>query len=202
MLERPPVQPGRVRGLGLWVPPLRPAPGLRRIEDRTAPARGPGDPALVAEGIYANTINPGAVATGLQKYAGGLKTAAERRKSVEQGAATSVFLAASSLAEVIGGRYFEDFNEAGIRTESPGLFGTGVADHALEPRPAGHRAEDLLRRDHRVVVHVAGHGGLDEPAAVQVLRASAADGQPFRVGQDVGVGGASCARVIPSLIVT
>jgi NAD(P)-dependent dehydrogenase (short-subunit alcohol dehydrogenase family) len=51
-----------------------------------------------ADGIYANAVNPGAIATGLQKYTGGLKTAAERRKSVEQGAATSVFLAASPLA--------------------------------------------------------------------------------------------------------
>jgi hypothetical protein len=55
---------------------------------------------------------------------------------VEQGAATSVFLAASPLAEGIGGRYFEDVNEADTRTESPGMFGTGVADYALEPRYA------------------------------------------------------------------
>jgi len=89
-----------------------------------------------ADGIYANAVNPGAIATGLQKYTGGLKTPAERRKSVEQGAATSVFLAASPLAEGIGGRYFEDVNEADTRTESPGMFGTGVADYALEPRYA------------------------------------------------------------------
>ena len=89
-----------------------------------------------ADGIYANAVNPGAIATGLQKYTGGLKTPAERRKSLEQGAATSVFLAASPLAEGIGGRYFEDVNEADTRTESPGMFGTGVADYALEPRYA------------------------------------------------------------------
>jgi hypothetical protein len=45
----------------------------------------------------------------------------------------SVFLAASPLAEGIGGRYFEDVNEADTRTQSPGMFGTGVADYALEP---------------------------------------------------------------------
>jgi hypothetical protein len=55
---------------------------------------------------------------------------------VQQGAATSVFLAASPLAEGTGGRYFEDVNEADTRTESPGMFGTGVADYALEPRYA------------------------------------------------------------------
>jgi NAD(P)-dependent dehydrogenase (short-subunit alcohol dehydrogenase family) len=43
------------------------------------------------DSIYANAVNPGAIATGLQKYTGGLKTPVERRKSVAQGAATSVF---------------------------------------------------------------------------------------------------------------
>jgi NAD(P)-dependent dehydrogenase (short-subunit alcohol dehydrogenase family) len=88
------------------------------------------------DGIYANAVNPGAIATGLQQYTGGLKTPVERRKSVAQGAATSVFLAASPLVEGIGGRYFEDVSEADVRTESPGMFGTGVADYALEPRYA------------------------------------------------------------------
>lgn len=88
------------------------------------------------DGIYANALNPGAIATGLQKHTGGLKTPVDRRKSVEQGAATSVFLATSLLVEGIGGRYFEDVNEADVRTESPGMFGTGVADYALEPRYA------------------------------------------------------------------
>jgi NAD(P)-dependent dehydrogenase (short-subunit alcohol dehydrogenase family) len=88
------------------------------------------------DGIYANAVNPGAIATGLQKHTGGLKTPVERRKSVEQGAATSVFVAASPLVEGIGGRYFEDVSEADIRTKSPGMFGTGVADYALDPRYA------------------------------------------------------------------
>jgi len=34
---------------------------------------------------------------------------------------------------------FEDVNEAEIQTESPGMFGTGVADYALE-----HRYAELL----------------------------------------------------------
>jgi NAD(P)-dependent dehydrogenase (short-subunit alcohol dehydrogenase family) len=88
------------------------------------------------DGIYANAVNPGAIATGLQQYTGGLQTPVERRKSVAQGAATQVFLAASPLAEGIGGRYFEDVREADVQTESPGMFGTGVADYALEPRYA------------------------------------------------------------------
>jgi NAD(P)-dependent dehydrogenase (short-subunit alcohol dehydrogenase family) len=102
------------------------------------------------DGIYANAVNPGAIATGLQQYTGGLKTPVERRKSVAQGAATSVFLAASPLVEGIGGRYFEDVSEADVRTESPGMFGTGVADYALEPRYA-----ELLWEESTEMVRVA-----------------------------------------------
>ena len=47
-----------------------------------------------ADGITSNALNPGAIVTGLQKYTGGLKTPVGRRKTVEQGAATSVLLAA------------------------------------------------------------------------------------------------------------
>jgi len=88
------------------------------------------------EGIFANALNPGAIATGLQRHTGGLKTPIERRKTTEQGAATSILLAASPLVEGIGGRCFEDVNEAPVRHESPGMFGTGVADCALDPRYA------------------------------------------------------------------
>ena len=88
------------------------------------------------DGIVANALNPGAIATGLQKYTGGLKTPVERRKTAEQGAATSILLAASPLVEGVGGRYFEDVSEAPVRHESPGLSGTGVADYALDARYA------------------------------------------------------------------
>ncbi|HXO51494.1 MAG TPA: hypothetical protein VN888_10795 [Mycobacterium sp.] len=51
-------------------------------------------------------------------------------KTIEQGAATSVLLATSPLLDGVGGRYFEDCNEAephqhGIRR--------GVAAYALDP---------------------------------------------------------------------
>jgi NAD(P)-dependent dehydrogenase (short-subunit alcohol dehydrogenase family) len=108
-----------------------------------------------ADGVYANAVNPGAIATGLQKHTGGLKTPVERRKSVEQGAATSVFLAASPLVERIGGRYFEDVNEARVRTESSGLYGTGVADYAMDPRYAEllwEVATQMITRDQRCVL--------------------------------------------------
>ena len=84
------------------------------------------------EGIFSNAVNPGAIATGLQKYTGGLKTPVNLRKTPEQGAATSVLLAASPLLERIGGLYFEDCNEAHRITQRPTDFSGGVAPYALD----------------------------------------------------------------------
>ena len=83
------------------------------------------------EGIYANALNPGAIATGLQQHTGGLKTPKERQKTVPQGAATSVLLAASPLLDKVGGRYFEDCNEATVVTRRPADY-TGVAWYAVD----------------------------------------------------------------------
>jgi NAD(P)-dependent dehydrogenase (short-subunit alcohol dehydrogenase family) len=87
------------------------------------------------EGIYANALNPGAIATGLQKHTGGLKTPKELQKTVPQGAATSVLLAASPLLDKVGGRYFEDCNEAATVTRRPAGY-AGVAWYALDPANA------------------------------------------------------------------
>lgn len=90
------------------------------------------------EGITMNALMPGAIRTGLQRHvteeelqrmraaSGG---AAVNWKTVEQGAATSVLLATSPDLEGVGGRYFEDCNEAGPNV--PGTR-TGVAAHALD----------------------------------------------------------------------
>jgi len=88
------------------------------------------------DGIMANALNPGAIATNLQKHTGGLKTPVERRKTTAQGAATSVLLAASPLLNGIGGRYFEDCNEASVVQRRPTDFGGGVAPYALDPANA------------------------------------------------------------------
>jgi NAD(P)-dependent dehydrogenase (short-subunit alcohol dehydrogenase family) len=88
-----------------------------------------------SDGIYANALNPGAIATNLQKHTGGLKTPPERRKTVQQGAATSVLLAASPLLQGVGGRYFEDCNEARTVRERPAEF-SGVAPYAIDPTEA------------------------------------------------------------------
>ncbi|MFL4909997.1 SDR family NAD(P)-dependent oxidoreductase [Streptomyces sp. MMS24-I2-30] len=54
-------------------------------------------------------------------------------KTIEQGAATSVLLAASPLVEGVTGRYFEDCDEAG--PHRPGVR-RGVAAHAVDPHNA------------------------------------------------------------------
>ncbi|GGO35766.1 SDR family NAD(P)-dependent oxidoreductase [Deinococcus humi] len=87
------------------------------------------------DGIMANALNPGAIATNLQKHTGGLRTPVERQKTVRQGAATSVMLAASPLLDGIGGRYFEDLNEAELVTQRPADY-LGVAPYALDPENA------------------------------------------------------------------
>ena len=72
-----------------------------------------------------------AIATGLQKHTGGLKTPKERQKTVPQGAATSVLLAASPLLDKVGGRYFEDCNEAPVVTRRTADY-SGVAWYAVD----------------------------------------------------------------------
>src|ERR1700678_2265474 len=87
------------------------------------------------EGIYANALNPGAIATGLQKHTGGLRTPKDRQKTVAQGDDTSVLAAASPLLDKVGGRYFEDCNEAATVTRRPPDY-AGVAWYALDPANA------------------------------------------------------------------
>ena len=83
------------------------------------------------QGIFANALNPGAIATNLQRHTGGLKTPPERRKTLAQGAATSVLLAAHPSIEGIGGRYFEDCKEAVTVTRRPADY-SGVAHYAVD----------------------------------------------------------------------
>jgi NAD(P)-dependent dehydrogenase (short-subunit alcohol dehydrogenase family) len=94
------------------------------------------------DGIVANALMPGRIATGLQRHIDPefLRQARERaggglpEKTPAQGAATSVLLAASPLLHGIGGRYFEDCNEA-LPAELGGGQ-SGVAAHALDPEAA------------------------------------------------------------------
>jgi len=103
------------------------------------------------DGIQANALMPGGIATRLQRYVGGAEYIQRRSqepgvrlKSPEQGAATSVLLATSPLLEGIGGRYFEDCNEAEVVHERGSSF-SGVAPYALDPANADRLWEISLR---------------------------------------------------------
>jgi NAD(P)-dependent dehydrogenase (short-subunit alcohol dehydrogenase family) len=95
------------------------------------------------DGITANALMPGGIATELQRHVGGaeymagaverFRQAGSELKTVEQGAATSVLLAASPLLEGIGGRYFEDCNEATVLETPDPDAKAGVAAYALDP---------------------------------------------------------------------
>jgi NAD(P)-dependent dehydrogenase (short-subunit alcohol dehydrogenase family) len=107
-----------------------------------------------ADGIVANALMPGGIATPLQRhlpshYAAhaldAFRAAGTDFKTVEQGAATSVLLAASPLVEGVGGRYFENCNEA-VRVDRRGGPGKGgVAPYALDAANAERLWEISLR---------------------------------------------------------
>ncbi len=86
----------------------------------------------VDDGIVANALNPGAIATNLQRHTGGLVTPEHLRKTPAQGAATSVLLAASPLMEGVSGRYFDNCSEAPVRQARPETFPDGVPAYAVD----------------------------------------------------------------------
>lgn len=93
-----------------------------------------------------NALNPGAIATNLQRHIGGkLSTPPDRQKSVPQGAATSVFLATSPLVEGIGGRYFENVGEATVVDHRTDGY-LGLAEHATDPGNALRLWDTSLER--------------------------------------------------------
>lgn len=102
------------------------------------------------DGISANSLHPGGIMTNLQRHLDddqlayvGAKDAAGNTlavppgwKTPEQGAATSVLLAASPTVEGVTGRYFEDCAPAALQPEpSPGA--SGVAAYAVDADLAG-----------------------------------------------------------------
>jgi NAD(P)-dependent dehydrogenase (short-subunit alcohol dehydrogenase family) len=96
------------------------------------------------EGITANAVHPGAIeATNLSRhldpdYLEQLRTSGVYRyKTPEQGAATSVLVATSPQLEGIGGRYFENCNQAPlVEPDASQDTRSGVASYALDPTDA------------------------------------------------------------------
>jgi NAD(P)-dependent dehydrogenase (short-subunit alcohol dehydrogenase family) len=103
------------------------------------------------DGITVNSLHPGGIMTNLQRHLDdaalafvGAKDADGTTldvppgwKTPQQGAATSVLLAASPLVEGVTGRYFEDANESPV-TDRPTAGGTGAAYWAAD-RDAAER---------------------------------------------------------------
>jgi NAD(P)-dependent dehydrogenase (short-subunit alcohol dehydrogenase family) len=83
-------------------------------------------------GIVANAANPGAIDQALVREG---RAGPTHRKTRGEGAATPVLLAASPLAAGVGGRYFEDCNEAPVVDRRPD-DGLGVARYAVDPANA------------------------------------------------------------------
>jgi NAD(P)-dependent dehydrogenase (short-subunit alcohol dehydrogenase family) len=105
------------------------------------------------DGITTNALQPGTVRSNLQRYItdddlehtrGHIEddSGSFHWKTPEQGAATAVLLATSPLLDGIGGRYFEDCNEAGPRQPATGR---GVAPYALDPDAAARLWEISLQ---------------------------------------------------------
>jgi NAD(P)-dependent dehydrogenase (short-subunit alcohol dehydrogenase family) len=89
------------------------------------------------DGIFVNALHPGSIATALQRHVDPAELERLRaattvtRKTTEQGAATSVLLAASPLVDGVGGRYFADCNEAEVVTRRQRDM-RGVAPYAVD----------------------------------------------------------------------
>lgn len=105
------------------------------------------------DGIIANALMPGGIRTPLQRH----QTSPEMLellanypwKTLEQGASTSVLLAASPLIEGVTGRYFEDNNQAPLTDVADSE--TGVHVHALDPQAA----EALWERSLQLIKNTA-----------------------------------------------
>jgi NAD(P)-dependent dehydrogenase (short-subunit alcohol dehydrogenase family) len=96
------------------------------------------------DGILTNALHPGAIADSnlSRHYAPGVLDGIRRSgryawKTLQQGAATSVFVATSPLLDGVAGRYFVDCREAElVDPAATGHVATGVAPHALDPASA------------------------------------------------------------------
>jgi NAD(P)-dependent dehydrogenase (short-subunit alcohol dehydrogenase family) len=92
------------------------------------------------DGITANALHPGAIAdSNLARHYDPAVLESIRAsgkytyKSIAQGAATSTFVATSKLLDGVGGRYFENCQEAVVDDPAAsGIDGAGVAAYALD----------------------------------------------------------------------
>jgi NAD(P)-dependent dehydrogenase (short-subunit alcohol dehydrogenase family) len=96
------------------------------------------------DGIVANAARPGPTLTSFQRSMDPARLRARIGnadidggevpagfKSIQQGAATTVFLAVSPVVSGVSGRYFENCNEADVVPDNNG-YASGVAPDALD----------------------------------------------------------------------
>ncbi|MFE2136576.1 SDR family NAD(P)-dependent oxidoreductase [Streptomyces sp. NPDC059466] len=110
------------------------------------------------DGITVNSLHPGGIMTNLQRHldddqltfvgakdsTGATLDVPPGWKTPEQGAATSVLLAASPLVAGITGRYFEDAALAPLQPDpAPGR--AGVAPYAIDPTSADRLFDETVR---------------------------------------------------------
>jgi NAD(P)-dependent dehydrogenase (short-subunit alcohol dehydrogenase family) len=110
-----------------------------------------------ADGITVNALHPGGIMTNLQRhlddaqlrYVGAVDDHGQALsvppgwKTPDQGAATSMLLAASPLVAGVTGRYFEDCQEAAVQPE-PRAGGTGLASYAIDRQVADQLWKETL----------------------------------------------------------
>jgi NAD(P)-dependent dehydrogenase (short-subunit alcohol dehydrogenase family) len=96
---------------------------------------------LAPRGVHANALHPGGIMTELARHLGAedyeflaKRTSGVRFKTVEAGAATSVFAATAPELEGRGGLYLEDCHVAAVN-DAPDA-GDGVKSYALDPQGA------------------------------------------------------------------
>lgn len=110
-----------------------------------------------ADGITANSCEPGWIHTNLQRHvdkatlqaygqmdADGNRLTPDYFKTPEQGAATTVLLAASPLLDGVTGRHFEDNHESEVVDGGPEITMAGVARWSIDPDAADRLWEYAL----------------------------------------------------------
>jgi NAD(P)-dependent dehydrogenase (short-subunit alcohol dehydrogenase family) len=117
-----------------------------------------------ARGVRATAVHPGGVATELGRHIGGqgtgdriadinreLEAAGQPPiwvKTLEQGAATTVWAGVVASAEAVGGRYCEDCHVTTLTTDRSQPFGEGVKTYALDPdraRALWAKSEEMVQ---------------------------------------------------------
>ena len=152
-LVRAPALAGGLRGHPLPAPAYDPWTAYGQAKTANVLFAVEASKRWAADGITVNALIPGGIRTRLQRYVTDEELDRLRRQSTaeptaawktpEQGAATSVLLAASPLLDGVSGRYFEDCNQAG--PNQPGSR-RGVAAYALDPAAAARSGRSRWTR--------------------------------------------------------